>query len=134
MIEHRVAVAVLVAGGRVLMCHRRADRTWYPDVWDFPGGHLEDGETAAECARRECGEELGIDAGPAHRELARWVERDEDITFVQLLSWTGTPSNHAPEEHDDVRWVTLAEALELRLPDPRYPDLLRGVLDPPAGG
>ncbi|WP_116947194.1 NUDIX domain-containing protein [Jiangella endophytica] len=129
-IEHRVAVAVLADGGRVLMCHRRADRSWYPDVWDFPGGHLEDGESAAEAARRECGEELGIEAGTAHRELARWVERDEDITFVQLLTWDGTPHNRAPEEHDDVRWFTLAEAVELTLPDPRYPELLRAILAP----
>ncbi|MBB5788336.1 NUDIX hydrolase [Jiangella mangrovi] len=130
-VEHRVAVAVLVRDDRVLMCHRRADRTWYPDVWDFPGGHIEDGETVADCARRECGEELGIDAGAAHRELARWVEGDEDITFIQLLSWTGTPSNCAPEEHDDVRWFGLTEALELTLPDPRYPELLRRVLVTP---
>lgn len=53
---------------------------------------------------------------------------------VELLSWTGTPANRAPEEHDDLRWFTLAEALALTLPDPRYPELLRGVLDPrPAG-
>ncbi|RIQ27371.1 NUDIX domain-containing protein [Jiangella rhizosphaerae] len=127
-VEHRVAVAVLVDGHRVLMCHRRADRTWYPDVWDFPGGHLEDGETAVDAARRECREELGIEVAAAHEELGRWVEGDEDITFVRLLSWDGTPRNVAPEEHDDLRWVTLAEALELTLADPRYPDLLRRVL------
>lgn len=131
MIEHRVGVAVLVSGARVLMCHRRVDRTWYPDVWDFPGGHVEDGETVLDTVRRECREELGIDVGAAHRELARWVEGDEDITFLQLLRWDGTPRNLAPEEHDDVRWFGLDEALELTLPDPRYPELLRRVLVTP---
>ncbi|TDD72938.1 NUDIX domain-containing protein [Jiangella aurantiaca] len=127
-VEHRVAAAVLVRDSHVLLCHRRADRAWYPDVWDFPGGHVEDGETVVDTVRRECREELGIAAAAAHRELARWVEADEDITFVQLLRWDGTPRNLAPEEHDDVRWFALAEAVDLTLPDPRYPGLLRRVL------
>lgn len=29
--------------------------------WEFPGGKLNDGETAAEAATRECSEETGVD-------------------------------------------------------------------------
>ena len=56
-------------GGRALLVHRAPGRRWYPDCWDLPGGHVEDGETQAEALRRELGEELGVTAtvaGPAY--------------------------------------------------------------------
>jgi 8-oxo-dGTP diphosphatase len=40
----RIVAAFLRDGNRVLLCHRSAARRWYPDVWDLPGGHVEDGE------------------------------------------------------------------------------------------
>ena len=32
----------------------------YPNTWDFPGGHLEDGEKPEQCITREMQEEMGI--------------------------------------------------------------------------
>ena len=127
-VQHRVSVGVFVQGDRVLMCHRRPDLSRYPDVWDFPGGHLEGEETAVSALRREAWEELGIETGEPYLELDRWIADDEDITFVLVRNWKGTPENRAPEEHDDLRWFTLPESLERNLPDPRYPDLLGRVL------
>lgn len=40
--------------GRILLGRRRDDGTWC-----LPGGRLEPGESFADCARRECLEELG---------------------------------------------------------------------------
>jgi 8-oxo-dGTP diphosphatase len=33
----------------------------YPNTWDVPGGHVEDGETPAQCIVREMKEEMGLD-------------------------------------------------------------------------
>jgi len=32
----------------------------YPNTWDIPGGHVEDGETPEQCIAREMQEEIGI--------------------------------------------------------------------------
>lgn len=113
-------MGALVSGGRVLLVHRRLDKRAYPDVWDLPGGVIEPGESELDALTRELHEELGIrtdtgsvshlcrvTAGPADEPalLSAWLVRD----------WDGTPSNLAPEEHDDLGWFELED-----LPPPAH--------------
>lgn len=128
---HRVVAGVLVRPGGILMAHRHPDRGWYPDVWDFPGGHVEDGESDEECLVRELGEELGVRAHGPMPTLAHWVIEGagEDIRFLLVRDWSGEVRNLAPDEHDELRWVSVEEAVELDLADPAYPDLLRSLPD-----
>ncbi len=46
--------------GRVLMLQRALDKSSASGKWEFPGGHLEKGETHHEAAMREWSEETGI--------------------------------------------------------------------------
>ncbi|REJ76776.1 MAG: NUDIX domain-containing protein [Acidobacteria bacterium] len=60
----RVGVGVVVVrGGAVLVGLRRGAHG--AGTWACPGGHLEFGETVAECARREVLEETGLRIGDA---------------------------------------------------------------------
>jgi mutator protein MutT len=53
-----VTAAIIEKGGKYLVSRRpRGDE----NVWEFPGGTLEEGETLADCLKREIDEELGID-------------------------------------------------------------------------
>lgn len=54
------------ADGETLLMHRGAGGD-FPHTWGFPGGHLEEGETLEDAARREALEETGyIYDGPLH--------------------------------------------------------------------
>ena len=117
---------------QVLLCHRSPDRRWYPDVWDFPGGHVEDGETPRSALVRELREELGIEAHPGAVPDDHVVAGDVHLSVWRLDSWAGEPVNAAPDEHDDLRWFSLADVLQLRLAHPGYPDLLRALSALPA--
>ncbi|WP_064972353.1 GNAT family N-acetyltransferase [Modestobacter caceresii] len=126
--RHHVICGALVRDGRVLLGHRTAGRRWYPDVWDLPGGHVEDGESELAALRRELQEEVGVQVtGIDPEPVARLLDEDLQLAVWLVRHWTGEPVNRCPEEHDDLRWVRPDELPGLRLADARYVDLLGGL-------
>ncbi len=138
---HHVVAGLLVQAGRILLCHRSAGRAWYPDVWDFPGGHIEDGEAPSAALVRELREELGICipelAGPAFAHLRG---SDLDCPMWVIREWSGTPHIASFGEHDDLGWWSPDGIGGLRLADERYGSLIEravgaalGYMSPEAG-
>lgn len=125
----RIVTAVLRDGDRILLVHRNAGRRWFPDVWDLPGGHVDQGEEPTESLVRELREELGIRAsepsGPPMHEI-------RGATFHMRIwsvdEWTGTPVNAAPDEHDAVAWFEASHLGSLRLAHEPLLPLLTAVL------
>jgi 8-oxo-dGTP diphosphatase len=106
---HKVVVGALVRDGRVLLVHRRADKRARPDVWDLPGGLMEQGESELGALARELHEELGVQiaadsASPLGRLTAGPAEERALLSAWLVRDWQGTPANVAPEEHDDIGW------------------------------
>jgi len=56
-----VVAGLIEAEGKILVCQRRRGDT-FELMWEFPGGKLQTGETAAEALARELREELGVEA------------------------------------------------------------------------
>jgi mutator protein MutT len=126
-----VVAGLLRRGDRLLLCHRHPDRDSYPDVWDLPGGHVEEGETPAAALARELNEELGISAEIPDVGPFTVVGVDDTLEMAVYLidRWHGEPSNVATDEHDAVRWMRIDELHEIDLAHPSYPDLFRSVVD-----
>jgi len=123
----RVAAAVLRSGDKVLLCHRRADRTWFPDVWDLPGGHVGLEESPREALSRELREELGVDVLLPDGASPEILEEDGVEFHLWVVSeWDGEVRNAAGEEHDVIGWFTRSEVEELPLASELYLDLLFG--------
>src|SRR5678816_3416575 len=58
-----VAVGVILDAQRRILITRRAAGAHQGELWEFPGGKVEEGETLALALRRELREELGISIG-----------------------------------------------------------------------
>lgn len=122
---HTVVAGALRSGSQVLLCHRTPQRRWYPNVWDFPGGHVEEGEHPADALRRELLEELGVTVLVVPVEAGLEIhEEDLDLTVWTINEWSGTPTNLAPTEHDGLAWFELSDAVALPLAHPSYPRFL----------
>lgn len=121
----RVVAGILRSQHRVLLCHRRADRDWYPDVWDLPGGHVGSGETPAQALVRELGEELGVEVGLPNAEAALvLVEDGVEFHIWRVSEWTGEVRNASEQEHGSIGWFTESEIQDLDLASAMYLDLL----------
>ncbi|MEJ5945017.1 NUDIX domain-containing protein [Pseudokineococcus basanitobsidens] len=128
--EHVVVTAALRRDGRVLLVHRSPGRSFYPGVWDLPGGHVEPGEDPCAALARELAEELGVDAEVHGPPVARLVEDDLVMDVWVVDAWRGHVVNRALDEHDALAWCT-AEALHGRpLAHPRLGTLLADLLVP----
>jgi len=124
-----------VRAGQVLLGHRSPSRRWYPNVWDLPGGHVENGESEPQALAREMQEELGVlilehDPGPVRRFH---VPGDEQSSGLQLSvwrvrQWRGDPVNQCPDEHDEMGWFAADDLDALALAHPSYHELLRTLL------
>ena len=109
VVAHEIVVAALVRDDQVLLVHRSPNRHAYPGVWDLPGGHVETGETELAALSREMHEELGVQitAGSATHLCRLDIGRGgESVRLSAWLvdEWLGTPTNVAPDEHDEIRW------------------------------
>lgn len=131
--EHLVAAAVLLRNEEALLCHRSAARRWFPDVWDFPGGHLEANETHQNALRRELLEEIGVDVGVVLGAPVLHLRGEDgglDLSVWVVTAWDGTVRNCQPEEHDMIGWFTRDQLGGLAFADDAYRTLLRRLLSP----
>lgn len=122
---------MLEAGGRILLVHRRPGKSWAPDTWDLPGGHVEDGELETEALIREAREELGIDTtADGIAPIGRLRGPDFDVAFFHVRAWTGRPYNAAPHEHTALAWMSAVELSQVTLADPDVVPIVSPLLGP----
>jgi len=106
----RAAGGVVMRDGRVAVIHRPR----YDD-WSLPKGKLEPGETLEAAALREVEEETGLRARLGQRlGASRYRDRHGRPKVVDYFAMTVTGGEFRPnDEVDEMRWVSLGEAIEL---------------------
>ncbi len=99
-----VACAIIERGGLVLAA-QRSEVMSLPLKWEFPGGKLEPGESAAACLAREIDEELGV--GIAIRAAlppSAWRYPTFAITLHPFVC-TLNGGEIRLTEHKAIRWI-----------------------------
>ncbi|MBY8873552.1 NUDIX domain-containing protein [Micromonospora sp. PLK6-60] len=131
----RVVTGALVEDGAVLLVHRSPTRLAYPDLWDLPGGHVEADESELQALAREMHEELGVQivAESSARLGDLHAGSGEDAVHIgvwRIGDWVGSPTNRAPDEHDDIAWVGIIELGGLPLVHGDLAALVRSLPEP----
>lgn len=109
-----VITGILKDDDLLLTVKRNENDDLYPGAWEFPGGHLENGETIKEGLKRELEEEIGFtdefepiithyydEVKEKNGELVHNLE----IDFIINVDRTKI-NVKLSEEHCDYKWVT----------------------------
>jgi 8-oxo-dGTP diphosphatase len=116
--------ALFVRQGTVLLARRGPNRRAYSNLWSFPGGHVEDGETLTEALVRELREEVGvIPTGytPLGTISDPNSEAADPVTYhmYAITAWDGGEPTMVGDEHIELAWFAPEAAAAL-------PDLALG--------
>ena len=109
-----VTAAILENGSKVMIAKRKEGKH-LAGFWEFPGGKIEDGETAENCLRRELKEEFSIEV-----EVMDYI--GESIfeypgQRIKLLAYTGKiiQGEIKLHDHEKVEWVKPEEISEYKM-------------------
>lgn len=103
-----VVAALIWRGERFLACQRSAHKA-RGLLWEFVGGKVEPGETREAALVRECREELAVTVVP--REVFMEVTHEYPDLTVHLTLFNADLPEGEPQalEHNDLRWISVAE-------------------------
>jgi 8-oxo-dGTP diphosphatase len=119
--ELHVAVGVVRNDRGEILIARRLARVHQGDLWEFPGGKLEPGETAKDALHREIHEELNlkvIDASPLIRIRHAYPERRVLLDVWRVDRFDGTPMGM---QGQPIRWVSPDELPRFTFPAANRP-------------
>ncbi|QQD81932.1 (deoxy)nucleoside triphosphate pyrophosphohydrolase [Bacillus siamensis] len=105
----KVAAAVIQNENNEILCALRSPKMSLPNLWEFPGGKLEEGENAQEALVREIEEEL--DCKIVASDVIADIHHEYEKVIVNLISIKAKIVSGKPvaKEHAEFRWVPIHE-------------------------
>lgn len=104
-----VAVGVILDDQRNILLTRRAPDAHQGDLWEFPGGKIEQGESLLDALQRELREELGIVVGRTSALLqVRHDYGDKSVLLDVQVVWDFA-GQARPLEGQPMAWVAPQE-------------------------
>lgn len=112
------ACAFIIDNGRVLVAKRALTKSFLPGKYELPGGHVEFGETAEECLKRELMEEMKIKIKvemPFH--AFTYLSDNKNAHSIEVDYFAHLkPSNQKirinKKDHSDFKWIKESEIFQ----------------------
>lgn len=112
----------IVRDGRVLLIKRAFAP--YQNLWTFPGGRMDPGETPEQCAIREISEELGLAIRNPRHALTQSLGRDGTYRLAVFATTDFSGTVRPSDEISDFKWADPGMLIALRTTS-RLDDVVR---------
>lgn len=106
-------VAAIILQGKHVLCAKRPENGVLGDLWEFPGGKVEPGETLEDALHREIEEELSIQISIQEPFMSLVHQYPTHIVKVHTFLCEWESGEMTPQAHSDIRFVSLDELDEL---------------------
>ena len=101
---------------QVLIALRPANKS-LAGFWEFPGGKIEQGETAEQALNREMLEEIGIEVKSTKLLLQTHHNYPDQSVFLIAFEITEFDGQPQGKEGQTIRWVMSKELTQFQFPD-----------------
>lgn len=118
--KKKVIAAIIRDGSKVLLA-QRAKKDALCGKWEFPGGKVEEGESDAECLKRELFEEFGIDATIGSYFCSSFFEHKGAPFEMRVYCVDSFSGIIELREHQCIHWVLPQNLSQYDVPDPDKP-------------
>lgn len=113
------AVAFIHKNGKLFAPRRAATKSFLPNEFELPGGHIEYGEDLIAGLERELDEEFGLKVMIGDPFFAfTYINEAKQAHYVEIVYFAKLQNPNEdirlnPDDHSESRWVNEKEALEL---------------------
>lgn len=108
-----VACAIILNNQNMVLACQRSTNMHLPLKWEFPGGKIEENETAEDCLIREIKEELDIEIQILEQKsTSDYHYSDKSIRLIPFIC-KHLSGKISLKEHKDFRWLDKSNLLGL---------------------
>lgn len=126
-----VIATVIIKGTAYLLCKRPAHKR-HGNLWEFPGGKIDDGESFEDAARRELKEELKVELKSIRNLM--YTAQDPDSPYLIFFVEADISGEPTIIEHQEVGWFGLNDLPNLPLAPADAEFVREKILSPQGGG
>jgi 8-oxo-dGTP pyrophosphatase MutT (NUDIX family) len=108
----------------------RKNEVVYEDIWDIPGGKLEDNNSLYESIKREVKEETGLTLTKIISVISTskfvGIVEDKPLIFRNIYLSKAEGEIHLSDEHSEFKWISTEELDKFTfIPDKDFQDALK---------
>lgn len=102
----QVSAGIIICNHKILIARRNHNKS-NAELWEFPGGKQEPGETMPECLRREIAEELHLDIEVGSFFMQSTYEYAQGAVCLHAYyAYCKSEDISFHSDHDRLAWVT----------------------------
>ena len=102
----QVSAGIIICNHKILIARRNHNKS-NAELWEFPGGKQESGETMPECLRREIAEELHLDIEVGSFFMQSTYEYAQGAVCLHAYyAYCKSEDISFHSDHDRLAWVT----------------------------